>query len=167
MATLRVRRSADNHCQLCSTGAGGASALRRQNCAGPITWKHWGLFPVHLLRGSIAKDPCPRACSAQKLIPQEHLEYYGFFCCSHRVRMILLYSQFVIFKFHTLIWHSISSIKYNVLFIMLLVCDQSYLAQWRYLLKLMSMSIFECCDRFAFCGLWNWFHEYQVRWGYS
>lgn len=59
--------------------------MRRQNGVGAAAGEHGDVLPVHLLRGGVAEDPCLRAGAAQKLLPQEHMEYNGLFCCSHWV----------------------------------------------------------------------------------
>lgn len=85
LAALRVHCAADNHRQLCGAGARRASAMRWQNGAEYAAGIHRDLLLVHLLRGGFAEDPCLRAGAAQKLLPQKHMEYNGFFCCTHRV----------------------------------------------------------------------------------
>lgn len=85
MAAVRVCRAVDNHRELRRAGAGGAFAVRRQNGARSAAGEHRNLFSVHLLCGSVAEDPGARTGAAQKLLPQEHMEYYGLFRCNHRV----------------------------------------------------------------------------------
>lgn len=102
MAALRVCRAVDNHRELRRAGAGGAPAVRRQNGARPAAGKHRKILSVHLLRGGVAEDPGAGAGAAQKLLPQEHMEYYGLFRCYHRVsaeRNWMLYAFDYMFGF--------------------------------------------------------------------
>lgn len=57
----------------------------------PFTGSDRGLFFRHLLRRGFPQDSSVRFRFAQRIVPQEHLEHYGFFCCTHRVRDKLLY----------------------------------------------------------------------------
>ena len=85
MATVRVRRLADNHCQLCGAGTGGASAQGRQNGARPKAGAHRKLLPVHLHDRGGTEDRGARVGPACRLLLAQHLEHDGFLRRIHGV----------------------------------------------------------------------------------
>lgn len=98
MAAFRVRRTVDNHRKLCRAGAGGTSAPRGQNGAGPEAGADRELLPVHLHGRGRAQNRRPRAGAAHRFLPAQHLEHDGFFCGVHGVRMCMFLVNVCVFR---------------------------------------------------------------------